>query len=97
MRPRGFQPGKQTVVPEGNPPDANAGGVVDRVCDGRKHRFEQGLTGSVGRQVWTVRIRIAVHQHDIDALRNVGVRPERYPARCTRVTSLAPRSITILY
>jgi hypothetical protein len=31
------------------------------------------LTGSVGRQVGAVWIRIAVYQHDIDTFRNVSV------------------------
>jgi len=73
----GFQRGKHTIIPEGNPSDANARGVVDRVPDCRKHRFEGGLTGSVGRQIGTVRIRIAVHQDDINALGNIGVAESR--------------------
>src|SRR5258708_38937810 len=70
---RGFQSSKHAVIPERNPSDAYAGSIVDRVPDGGKHRFERGLTGSIRRQVGTVRIRIAVHQQDIDALWNVGM------------------------
>src|SRR5690349_4739541 len=73
----GIQSSKHSVVPERNPSDANARRIVDRVSDGGEHRFERGLTGSIGRQVRTVRIRISVHQQDIDALGNVGMPESR--------------------
>ncbi len=69
----GFQSGEHALVAERNPSDANSSSIVNRIPDGRKHWFESRLAGSVRRQVGTIRIRIAVHEYDIDALGNVCV------------------------
>ena len=87
---RSLQRRQHTVVPKRNPADTNAGRVVDRVGDGSQHRFQRRLARSVRRQVRTVRIRIAVHQHDVDAFparRRGGewdarTSPRSSPSRC---------------
>src|ERR1700736_5753021 len=74
---RCLQCGKHAVGPEGNASDANAGSIVNCISYRREHRLERRLTGPVRRQVGTVRIRIAVYQHDLNALGSIGMPESR--------------------
>jgi hypothetical protein len=65
--------GEYARVAEGNPSDANAGRIVDRVSDSGEHRFESRLPGSVGGKIGTIGIWIAVYQNDLDSIGNVSV------------------------
>ena len=68
---------KHPSVAERSPPDANTGRVVDCICDRRERRLQRRFPAAIRRQVGAVWIGIAIHQHDIDPLRSVGVAESR--------------------
>ena len=81
-----------SVGPERHPPEANAGRVVDRVGDRGQHRLERRFSGAVGRQVGPSRIRITVHQQDVDPFWYVGMaeRGMREPVHARHLFGVEP-------
>src|SRR5215813_11974993 len=73
----GLQGGEHAFIPEWNATETDAGGVVNRIGDGRERRLAYGFAGSVMRKVRSLRIGISVDQHNIDLGRRIKVRQTR--------------------
>src|SRR5262249_56061465 len=67
----GLEGGQHALISERNATQTNAGRIVDRVGHGRERWLADGLARTVVREIRPVRIRISIHQYDIDSGRCV--------------------------
>src|SRR2546425_8613828 len=64
-------------VSERNATETHAGCIVNGICHRSDRRFQGRLTGSVVRQIGTVRIGIAVDEQQVDFCRRIEMRQRR--------------------
>src|SRR5437870_11309169 len=64
-------------VSERNATETHAGCIVNGICHRSDRRFQGRLTGSVVRQIGTVRIGIAIDEQQVDFCRRIEMRQRR--------------------
>src|SRR5688500_16914081 len=74
---RGLERREDARVPERHAAEANASRIMDGVRNRRDRGLADRLPRPVVRKVRAIRTRIAVHDHDVDRRRRIGVRQRR--------------------
>src|SRR5262245_8087320 len=73
LRPRCPEGGKPAIRPERNPAQTDPGRIIDCIGDSGDQRFAYSLARTIVGQIGPARVWIAVHNHDINLRRRIGM------------------------